>query len=277
MKGKRDAALIGAIVVVALVMLLFSRTRKAPDVEQFVADVTLAPDAITYLDATAAPVATGEAPTAEPAQAPTEAPTEEPTEAPTEAPTAEPTQAPTEAPTEKPTDAPTEAPTTKPTDAPTEAPTAEPTAAPTEAPTAKPTEAPTEAPTAEPTAAPTEKPTEAPAKVQGPAGPAGPALPSALQAEKVRGYVRITVGGRQWGDVIPMDREKIITIKQSDEMINQIYISPERVYMMHSTCENQDCVGEGEITPENYKTRILSTFIICLPNSVQIEMIPVED
>ena len=241
MKGKRDAALIGAIVVVALVMLLFSRTRKAPDVEQFVADVTLAPDAITYLDATAAPVATDgtgtqaptEAPTAEPTQAPTEAPTEEPTEAPTQAPTAEPTEAPTEAPTEKPTDAPTEAPTTK--------------------------------------------PTEAPAKVQGPAGPAGPALPSALQAEKVRGYVRITVGGRQWGDVIPMDREKIITIKQSDEMINQIYISPERVYMMHSTCENQDCVGEGEITPENYKTRILSTFIICLPNSVQIEMIPVED
>ena len=249
MKGKRDAALIGAIVVVALVMLLFSRTRKAPDVEQFVADVTLAPDAITYLDATAEPVATDGTGT----------------QAPTEAPTAEPTQAPTEAPTEEPTEAPTEAPT------------AEPTQAPTEAPTEKPTEAPTEAPTAEPTAAPTEKPTEAPAKVQGPAGPAGPALPSALQAEKVRGYVRITVGGRQWGDVIPMDREKIITIKQSDEMINQIYISPERVYMMHSTCENQDCVGEGEITPENYKTRILSTFIICLPNTVQIEMIPVED
>ena len=35
-------------------------------------------------------------------------------------------------------------------------------------------------------------------------------------------------------------------------------------------------MGQGEITLDNYKTRILSTFVICLPNAVTIEMVPVE-
>ena len=46
--------------------------------------------------------------------------------------------------------------------------------------------------------------------------------------------------------------------------------------MESSSCDNQDCVGQGEITLDNYKTRILSTFVICLPNEVTIEMVPVE-
>ena len=34
--------------------------------------------------------------------------------------------------------------------------------------------------------------------------------------------------------------------------------------------------GQGEITLDNYRTRILSTYVICLPNAVTIEMVPVE-
>lgn len=105
-------------------------------------------------------------------------------------------------------------------------------------------------------------------------GPSGPAL--AKPQSKIRGYVLITINGRQYGDPIPMDRDKIITVRQSDEMINRIHITPDSVEMESSTCENQDCVGEGIITLENYKTRILSTYIICLPNGVQVEMIPVD-
>lgn len=101
---------------------------------------------------------------------------------------------------------------------------------------------------------------------------AGPMPPE--QAEEVAGYVILTVNGRQYGDPIAMDRDKIITIKQDDGKVNKVHITPEKVYMESSTCENQDCVQQGEITLDNYKTRILSTFVICLPNNVSIEMVP---
>ena len=46
--------------------------------------------------------------------------------------------------------------------------------------------------------------------------------------------------------------------------------------MEYSTCENQDCIGEGTITLDNYNDRILGTWIICLPNQVTIEMVPAD-
>lgn len=118
----------------------------------------------------------------------------------------------------------------------------------------------------------TEKPSADNAAVVGPMGP----QPVAPKTE-VRGHVVITINGRQYGDPIPMDRDKIITVRQEDGKINRVHITPEAVYMESSTCENQDCIGEGEVTLENYKTRILSTFIICLPNGVQVEMVPVQE
>ena len=84
------------------------------------------------------------------------------------------------------------------------------------------------------------------------------------------------MAGRQHGDPIPMDRDKIITLRQEDGKINKVHITPEKVYMESSTCENQDCVGQGEVHVDTYQDRILSTYIICLPNNVQIEMVPVE-
>ena len=199
MPKRKDALIIAAVLALAAVLLAVSRMMPKTNLENKIADVTLAPDAVEYLDATAEP---------------------------TQAPTAEPTQAPT----------------------------------------AEPTEAPTTGPTQAPTAEPTEKPAQA--AVMGP-------MP-APQTEEVKGHVIITVGKRQYGDPIPMDREKVITIRQDNGHINKVHITPEKVYMEYSTCDNQDCVGQGEITLDNYETRILSTFVICLPNSVTIEMVPVE-
>lgn len=127
-------------------------------------------------------------------------------------------------------------------------------------------------PTAEPTAEPAAEPTQEPAQEAAMVGP----MPQA-KTEKVRGYVVLTVGGRQYGEPIPMDRDKIITLKQDDGRINKVHITPETVYMESSTCENQDCVGQGEVHVDTYKNRILGTYIICLPNGVSIEMIPAED
>ncbi len=193
MPKKKDALIVALVLLAAVALLAVSRLMPRTDLSQKVAQETLAPDAVEYIDATAAPAETQ-------APADTEAPAE------TAAPPA------TEAPAE--------------------------------------TEAPKQADVAGPMPAP--------------------------QTGEVRGYVVITVGNRQYGDPIPMDRDKVITIRQSDGKENKVHITPEKVYMEHSTCENQDCVGQGEITLDNYRTRILSTYVICLPNAVTIEMVPVE-
>lgn len=132
----------------------------------------------------------------------------------------------------------------------------------------------TEVPAAQETNAATAAPSEAPEK-PAEAAMVGPMPPK--KAEKVRGHVVLTVGGRQYGDAIPMDRDKIITLRQDDGKENKVHITPEKVYMESSTCENQDCVGQGEIHVDTYKDRLLGTYIICLPNNVSIEMVPAED
>lgn len=193
MPKKKDSLIIGAVLLIAVVLFIVSRVMPKTDLNQKTADVTLAPDAVEYLDAT--PEASAE-----------------------------------------------------PTDSPKATP--EPTAVPEET-------APAEA---------TEEPQSA--NMMGP-------MP-VPQTEEVKGHVIITVGGRQYGDPIPMDRDKIITIRQENGEINKIRITPDSVDMEYSTCENQDCIGEGTITLDNYNERILGTWIICLPNQVTIEMVPAE-
>ena len=197
MLKKYDLHIIAVVLLAAVALFAGSKMLPKTDLSTKTADVTLAPDAIEYLDETPAPEATEAAQTPEA--------------------------------------------------------TAEPAA--TEAPTA------TEAPEA----------TDAPQS----ANMVGPMMPK--QTEKVRGHVVITVAGRQYGDPIPMDRDKIITVKQENGAINRIHITPEYVEMESSTCENQDCIGEGEVNVNTYKDRILSTYIICLPNQVTIEMVPADE
>lgn len=197
MPKKKDSLIIGAVLLIAVVLFIVSRVMPKTDLNQKTADVTLAPDAVEYLDAT--PETSAE-----------------------------------------------------PTDSPKATP--EPTAVPEETAPAEVTAEPTEAPQS--------------ANMMGP-------MP-VPQTEEVKGHVIITVGGRQYGDPIPMDRDKIITIRQENGEINKIRITPDSVDMEYSTCENQDCIGEGTITLDNYNERILGTWIICLPNQVTIEMVPAD-
>ena len=202
MPKKKDSLIIIAVLVIAVALFVVSRVMPKTDLSQKTADVTLAPDAVEYIDAT--PEATAE-----------------------------------------------------PTDSPE----------PTQEPTAVPEETASIEVTVEPTAEATKAPESA--TMMGP-------MP-AQQTEEVKGYVVINVGGRQYGDPIPMDRDKIITIRQDNGEINKIRITPDSVDMEYSTCENQDCIGEGTITLDNYNERILGTWIICLPNQVTIEMVPADE
>ena len=210
MPKRKDLLLIVLVIAVAAAMLGVSRLMPGTDLSKKTADVTLAPDAIEYVEATPSPEATGMSMLIVPAE------------------------------------------------------TATPEA--DEVPEA------TEVPAAEPTVVQTEEPTAEPAQEAALVGPMPP-----KKAETVRGYVVLTVGGRQYGEPIPMDRDKIITLKQDDGKLNKVHITPEKVYMEFSTCENQDCVGQGEVHVDTYKDRILGTYIICLPNNVSIEMVPAAD
>lgn len=218
MPKRKDWLLIVLVIVIAAVMFGVSRLMPGTDLSKKTADVTLAPDAIEYVEATPSPEATGMSMRIVPAE--------------------------------------TAAPETDEVPEATEAPAAEPTVV----------------PTIEPTAEPTTEPTAEPAQEAAMAGPMPP-----KKAETVRGYVVLTVGGRQYGDPIPMDRDKIITLKQDDGKLNKVHITPETVYMEFSTCENQDCVGQGEVHVDTYKDRILGTYIICLPNNVSVEMVPADN
>ncbi|MGI6151750.1 MAG: NusG domain II-containing protein [Christensenellales bacterium] len=95
-----------------------------------------------------------------------------------------------------------------------------------------------------------------------------------IDAEKgVTGYVSITVNSREWMR-LPLDEPTSYTVHQSNGAQNTITIDEGGdVYVSYSTCDNQDCVQQGHITPENVNTRVLMNQIICLPNGVVVTVI----
>ncbi|MGI6191940.1 MAG: NusG domain II-containing protein [Christensenellales bacterium] len=95
-----------------------------------------------------------------------------------------------------------------------------------------------------------------------------------IDAEKaVTGYVSITVNGREWIR-LPLDQPTSYTVHQSNGNENTITIDEGGdVYVSHSNCDNQDCVEQGHITPENVGTRVLMNQIICLPNGVVVTVV----
>ena len=91
-------------------------------------------------------------------------------------------------------------------------------------------------------------------------------------AVPVRAYLLVTVGGVPY-QPLPLTQEGNYTITQkATGAENVIHVSTEGVYMKSSTCENHDCVQQGEVTLTNKDTRILGNMIICLPNQVTLEL-----
>ena len=260
MPRKKDIWLILAVLLAALVIFLLAKQMPQKSLEGRTADVTMAPDAIEVIEhtekpdvsalqqpsdsQTPAPAVTKDTVTAEPAKT-------VPADQAAPAATASPAEA------EDVRDVPTV--TAEPAET-----TPEVQSTPTVTPGAE---------TAEPEEA---AATAAPETAKPAAGPVmGPVLERSQ--EPVKGHVIIMVQGQQYGDPIPMDMDKIITVRQDAHTINRIHITRESVHMESSTCENQDCVGQGMVTLENYRSRILGAYIVCLPNGVTVEMVPVSE
>ena len=95
-----------------------------------------------------------------------------------------------------------------------------------------------------------------------------------------RGYVLVTTSTQQGLLPLPEEGEYSYPLHQvgpdGQQMENVIHVTADGVYMESSTCDNQDCVQQGEIHVDTYQDRILGTYVICLPNNVTIEMVPAE-
>ena len=87
--------------------------------------------------------------------------------------------------------------------------------------------------------------------------------------------VIITINGEEYARV-PLAQPQTVTVAQDNGCVNVVEVSDHGAVMLSSTCDNQDCVDQGEVHIDTYMDRILSTYIICLPNNVSIEMVPVE-
>lgn len=83
---------------------------------------------------------------------------------------------------------------------------------------------------------------------------------------------RILVGSYTY-KTVPLDEDQIIEIDQGNGVVNHVEVKDGAITMLDSTCPDQQCVGQGEITPENYEDRPLRNWIVCLPNQVTVELV----
>jgi ribosomal subunit interface protein len=61
-------------------------------------------------------------------------------------------------------------------------------------------------------------------------------------------------------------------IEEDENTTNTVHVTPDSVWMEHSTCDNQDCVDQGTVSLDNMDKRVLYNMIICLPNEVVLEL-----
>lgn len=83
--------------------------------------------------------------------------------------------------------------------------------------------------------------------------------------------VIISVDGKEYRRV-PLTEPQVVTIEQADGCVNVVEVTAQGAVMRSSTCDNQLCVGMGEVTVDNWPYRANQQFIICLPNRVSVEL-----
>lgn len=86
------------------------------------------------------------------------------------------------------------------------------------------------------------------------------------------GMVRIYVNGQIHTEAM-LGQERDIEISQPDGKKNILHLTNNGFFMASSTCTNQLCIQQGEVTAENYYLRALGARVVCLPNEVQAELV----
>lgn len=86
------------------------------------------------------------------------------------------------------------------------------------------------------------------------------------------GRMQVFVDGRLYTEV-PLEAGKTLAIRQENGAENVIHMTKDGFYMESANCRNQDCVHQGPVTQDNWKTRVLGTHVICLPNRVDVVLV----
>ena len=100
--------------------------------------------------------------------------------------------------------------------------------------------------------------------------PANGVQPSAEGSPQA--YLRVQVGDQVWEPIALADGDEY-TINQPDGKTNVVRTTATGAVMHSSTCDNQSCVQQGEVTLENRDMRVLTNMIICLPTQVILEVL----
>lgn len=85
-------------------------------------------------------------------------------------------------------------------------------------------------------------------------------------------YLRYTINGQE-EHVVPLTEETDLVLEQEDGKINVLHLSPHGFSMSFSTCHNQLCVLQGEVTSENMDERPLFHMVVCAPHRVVAELL----
>ena len=89
------------------------------------------------------------------------------------------------------------------------------------------------------------------------------------------GRLQVFVDGRLYTES-PLEAGKTITIQQDNGSENVIRMTKDGFYMESANWHNQDCIHQGPVTQDNWKTRVLGTHVICLPNRVDVVLVTEE-
>lgn len=99
--------------------------------------------------------------------------------------------------------------------------------------------------------------------------------PTAVPADAIA-YLRVQVDDTVW-PLTPLSEAGQWTIEQDNGAKNVLRATERGVVMQFSTCDNQNCVHQGEVSLDNRDSRALGNMIVCLPNKVIVELLTPEE
>ena len=89
-------------------------------------------------------------------------------------------------------------------------------------------------------------------------------------------YLRVQAGSEIW-PLIPLAEGGEHVIDQGSGRVNVVHTTATSIRMHSSTCDNQNCVDQGEVSLTNGSDRVLGNMIVCLPNEVILEILPASE
>lgn len=85
-------------------------------------------------------------------------------------------------------------------------------------------------------------------------------------------YLRVQVDAEVL-PLIPLTDGGEYTVTQPTGETNIIHTTAQGAVMHFSTCKNQSCIQQGEVSLENRDMRVMGGLIVCLPNKVILELL----